>query len=38
MTNLDEVAVAIDNASTDKPNRKIMNEIATIKDQPELEQ
>ena len=38
MTNLDEVAVAIDNASTDKPNRKIMNEIATIKDQPEVEQ
>ncbi len=38
MTNLDEVAVAIDNASTDKPNRKIMNEIATIKNQPEIEQ
>ena len=38
MTNLDEVAVAIDNASTDTKTRETMIEIANIKDEPDAEQ
>ena len=38
MTNLDEVAVAIDNASTDKDIRETIIEIANIKDEPDAEQ
>ena len=38
MTNLDEVAVAIDNASTDTDIRETMIEIANIKDEPDVEQ
>tara|TARA_B100000212_G_scaffold5900_1_gene4420 strand:- start:1987 stop:10092 length:8106 start_codon:yes stop_codon:yes gene_type:complete len=38
MTNLDEVAVAIDNASTDTDIRETIIEIANIKDEPEVEQ
>ena len=38
MTNLDEVAIAIDKTSTQIPKRKIMKDIGLIKDNPDHEQ